>query len=289
LRQLKSRLPLTESEAHGALARMGFDDADASLTELARRAESHGLVVPFRVVRQRGCIFVVAPEQAAGVTALTTAAARAIQHWGLASVREIVKHVRVVHGHGAPSARATEPNRASRMTNTSRMTGACRIVDGKLARTVLSSLPQFSWLDQKLGWFWFRDCPNRLLRALGKIFSVTTSVKLDVLLAAVFRAEAQAGGPRPSRRALESACAQLPGCRLDGDDVRMDAALDRAEWLSPTELSLVDILEKSGGAASTSAIQRMAMACGIAPGTFWRTVRASPVVLTLSATLVLVR
>jgi hypothetical protein len=70
----------------------------------------------------------------------------------------------------------------------------------------------------------------------------------------------------------------------------MDAALDRAEWLSPTELSLVDLLEKSGGAASTTAIQRMAMACGIAPGTFWRTVRASPVVLTLpAATLMLVR
>jgi hypothetical protein len=162
-------------------------------------------------------------------------------------------------------------------------------VDRKLARTVLSSLPRFSWLDQKLGWFWFRDCPNRLLRALGKIFSVTTSVKMDVLLAAVFRAEAQALGPRPSRRALESACAQLPGCRLDGDDVRMEAALDRAEWLSPTELSLVDLLEKSGGAASTSAIQRMAMACGIAPGTFWRTVRASPVLLTLPATMMLVR
>ena len=290
LRHLKSRLPLTESEAHRALARMGFQDPDASVSELARRAEEHGLVVPFRVVRQRGCIFVVAPEQAAGVTALTTAAARAIQHWGLASVREIVKHVRVVHGHGPghgpPPARAPGSTGARR----SRTTNANRIVDGKLARTVLSSLPQFSWLDRKLGWFWFRDCPNRLLRALGKIFSVTTSVKLDVLLAAIFRAEAQAGGPRPSRRALESACAQLPGCRLDGDDVRMEAALYRAEWLSPTELSLVDLLEKSGGAASTTAIQRMALACGIAPGTFWRTVRASPVVLTLpAATLMLVR
>jgi hypothetical protein len=199
LRHLKSRLPLTESEAHHALARMGFQDEDASVTELARRAEGHGLLVPFRVVRQRGCTFVVAPEQAAGVTALTTAAARAIQHWGLASVREIVKHVRVVHGHGAPSAGATGSKGASR---TSRTTNASRIVDGKLARTVLSSLPQFSWLDRKLGWFWFRDCPNRLLRALGKIFSVTSSVKLDVLLAAVFRAEIHAGGLRPSRRAL---------------------------------------------------------------------------------------
>lgn len=277
LKDLKSRLPLTAPAANRAIVELGQAGREGSITELVKQAEAEGLVVPFRIVRQGACTFVVAPEQAAGVLALYAAAVHVVRHWGLASVRQIVKHVRVLHGQTAGASGAGDA------------TAERRFVDGRLARTVLSSLPRFSWLDRKLGWFWFRDCPNRLVRALGKVFSVTTSIGLDVLQTALFRSARPAGVAQPSRRAIESACAQLPGCRLEGAHVRVDAALDRTEWLSPTELSLVELLERAGGSGRTSTIHRMALACGIAPGTFWRTVRGSPIVRTHLSTLALVR
>lgn len=182
-----------------------------------------------------------------------------MQSWGLASVKQIVRHVRVLHRHA---------------------------IDNRIATAVLSSLPRFSWLDEKAGWFWFKDRPNRLVRALGKVFSVARRISLSDLLTAVLRS--YGFRERPGRRVIESACEQLPGFRVDGDWVTIERVLDRDEWLSPTELSLVEMLEQTGGVASSSSLSRIARAWGISLTTLRLAICRSPVIIRAQGDLMLI-
>ena len=155
---LAERLPISMERLEDVLRGQGLSPAPKNLTEIARLFRTPRGRPPFRIVRGGGMEIAVNRDAFAMATGLVTAAVNMVRFWGLASAPAVIDRTR---------AQIRSP------------------VVEPAAMDLLAALPRARWLDDARKWFTLNAPNGRLEVALDKIFSLTASVKLDELIAAL--------------------------------------------------------------------------------------------------------
>ncbi len=110
---------------------------------------------------------------------------------------------------------------------------------------VLESQPDFAWLDEENGWFWFSSTPrNGLVTQINKALAVASRLRVADLRAAVSRHHRRQGFAPPQRVLLEL-CRQC-GFSVHEGIIDAKSSSDSSDALSETEWYMVQVLNEHG-------------------------------------------
>jgi hypothetical protein len=235
-------------EVESTLTAAGDLPTSMSLSDLLCIAEQFGRPTGFTVVESGTTRLVVAPDTDRLIPEIQQAARRAVEHWGVATIEEVVAKV-------APS------------------------VKPELVARVLASSPGFGWLDEAGGWFWLSTRRNRLLNHVRKVLAVATQGLAVAALRDAVRRHYRWQGVAPPRRVLLEVCRRTAGLEVQRDVVRAKPPLHTARELSPTEQTLVQILLQHGGVMARLPFQDACVAAGMNRSTFMVYLDYSPVLV----------
>lgn len=147
--------------------------------------------------------------------------------------------------------------------------------EARLISAVLSSQPDFRWLDRHSGWFWLADTPrNRAVCRVHKMLSVANPLALAELRAGLGRM----GSPVAPESALLEFCRQIDGLSVRGDMIYADPGIESAAVLNKTEREIFQLLSENGGCMSNSELISQSCVLGIKRPTFYQCVSYSPIV-----------
>jgi len=138
------------------------------------------------------------------------------------------------------------------------------------------------WLSPDQQWLTFDDSPrNRLINVIRKVLSVSPSVHVNELRAALKRVH-RLQGFVPSRAVLREFCGGLGICKLERDIVTATASEDPSEVLGKTELLFYQILTEHGNVMSSFNLERECLKRGLNNHTFFQYISYSPIMLRLA-------
>jgi hypothetical protein len=255
---IRSLLPMSAADLGKALVAAGLTTRALSFEDVVDALKEAGLPTPFRVVRRAGATVLVAPENLAAAETLLTSAVHFVFHWGLCTTRALVARLQA-------------------LTTVS--------FDDAAVGRVLTSIPQFRWLDEESGWFSFIGPGSRASLAIRKVFAVTARVSCrDLRLALSKQIEAFSDVPE---RALEAYLFDVAGCAVVDGWVEPRAPLDPAP-LGYSERALVELLRRHGGDVATNSLRDEACQLGVTVSTARRLLRTSPLLIETAGRLRLV-
>ncbi len=175
---------------------------------------------------------------------------KAATRWGVANVEEIVANIAESFGDDS-------------------YFNAQQIIN------VVKSQPDFSWLDEESGWFWFAETPrNGLVSQIDKALSVAPSLRVADLRAAVSRHHRRRGFAPPQRVLLEL-CRQC-GFEVNEGIVHAKSDLDSLDVLSETEWLMVEVLKDHGPLMKRVDFEKHCQDLKIPRGTFYNYLNHSP-------------
>jgi hypothetical protein len=255
---IRGLLPLRPSELADALAAAGLADERLTFDDVVRLHREEKVSVPFRIVRRGGATVLVATESLGAAETLLADAAHYVFNWGVCTVRALLDRLQALTGLS---------------------------IELRAATRILTAIPRFRWLDEAAGCFSFAEYGTRLGLAVRKVFTVAEKVRLEDLTRALGNAvELLATVPR---RAIATYLSDVVGCEIRDDWVRPPATLTRAS-LERGERALVEVLQRSGGATTMSALRKRAAAAGVTARTLRDVTRTSPLMLLTAGSLRLV-
>jgi len=239
------RTPGVATDLEAALVAEGLTARLFRLSALPYAASVMGREMSFDV-SHHGQWLVVNAQGGDLASDILRSARRVVEHWGVATVDDIVEGV-----EGRPST--------------------------EFATTVLSSRPDFAWLDKGSGWFWLRSVPrNRLRNQIEKIMAVASEIEVGELRVGVGRHH-RTKGFAPPRRVLLEFCRQMPAYRVDGETVLCDPPPPVEEVLSETEQIIYRVLQKEGPVMQRAKLEERCLAAGMPGSTFNVYVDYSPI------------
>lgn len=154
-------------------------------------------------------------------------------------------------------------------------------IDSDFLGNLLTVLPNFSWLDEDTGWFWFNTgARNPLANSIRKIMSVSDSIDVSELREGIGRHYRRAGFS-PPRRVLLELCNQL-GFPIEGNRVLTDGKLDWREELGDIERTMVSILKENDYVMARVDYEQLCIQEGINRSTFYVYLGNSPVIQKLA-------
>ena len=143
-----------------------------------------------------------------------------------------------------------------------------------LMSAILSSQPDFRWLDHRSGWFWFAGTRNRAVVRVRKMLAVANPLGVNELRAGLGRM----GSPLAPARTLLALCRQIDGLWVRGDMIYANPGIESAEVLNKTERDLFQLLSENEGCMSNSELISQCCMLGIKRPTFYQCVTYSPIV-----------
>ncbi len=152
-----------------------------------------------------------------------------------------------------------------------------------LTEDFLTALDDFSWLDQKGGWFWFPGKRrNRLRQRIEKILAVAGRIELTELRAGIARDGNQENNALPTD-VLRQFCEQLPDCAVvpGSNDVRDMGARNIQRFLSISEQRLLHIFDEFGPVLEKAEIVSRATRAGVKRPSVEALIAKSPILLRL--------
>jgi len=147
--------------------------------------------------------------------------------------------------------------------------------EARLISAILSSQPDFRWLDRRSGWFWFAGVRNRAVVRVRKMLAVANPLALSELRAGLGR---MMGSPLAPERTLTALCRQIDGLSVRGDTIYANPGIESAEVLNKTERDLFQLLSENDGCMSSSELISQSCVLGIKRPTFYQCVTYSPIV-----------
>jgi hypothetical protein len=239
--------PAPAEEVESKAVQLKLTKSSFRLEGLLTAAELLRRKATFSVVHI-GCRYVVPLDQAELINRVLRIARRGVEHWGAATVDDLVAEV--------SKQLPVTPDFAAR---------------------VLTGSEGFQWLEQSRGWFWFRSVPrNRLVNQIRKIVSVARKIDVSELRGGVGRHHRMRGFAPPSGVLLEL-CRSIPGLHTDGNVVGTDHQLSWEKVLSGTERIFVRILLESGPVMSREELEQRCLKEGMKRATFYIYLDYSPV------------
>jgi hypothetical protein len=248
---LAGRLPAPVERLEAALRVDGFTRVGLGLDHVAVAAKLLGRATPLRIARVGTGRLAVGLEQLSAVPAIVEAATKEVFYHGLTTIRAIYE---IVVG---------------------------RFPDGVNEPLVLETLQlvdSFQWLDRGAGWFRLASITRHgLPRTIDKILAVAGRLSVAELREAVGRNRRMWKAAPPACVLLEF-CRQIPGVRIDGDQVISDPPRDWRRTLAGVELRLVEILQQQGPVMERGVLEDLCLASGINRFSFHAFIACSPVI-----------
>ena len=152
--------------------------------------------------------------------------------------------------------------------------------DGRLIAHVLAGVGDLRWLDRASEWFWLPTVPrNPLVRRIRKVLSVANPARFADLCAGIAR-EYQQQSYAPPAAVLRELCRQIPGLRVEGEQVTADPRIDPREVLGELEQAIVDVLGEHGGSLRRTELAAICLGKGLNRSSFYSALSHSPVIAT---------
>jgi len=153
--------------------------------------------------------------------------------------------------------------------------------EARLISAILSSEPDFRWLDRRSGWFWLAGTRrNRAVGRVRKMLAVANPLAVSELRAGLGRMDS----PLAPERTLLEFCRQIDGLSVRGDTIYANPGIESAEVLNKTELDILKLLTENDGCMSNSELISQAWVLGIKRPTFYQCVTYSPIVARYNGT-----
>jgi hypothetical protein len=147
--------------------------------------------------------------------------------------------------------------------------------EADLIEAILSSQPDFRWLDRRSGWFWLTDAPrNRAVKRIRKMLAVANPLTVEELRAGLGRM----GSPLASEQTLLGFCRQIDGLSVCGDLIHASPCIATAEVLNKTERHIYQLLSQNNGCMANSELIWESNRLGMKRPTFYQCVTYSPIV-----------
>ncbi len=151
-------------------------------------------------------------------------------------------------------------------------------VDDALVTAVVCESAGFVWLERRTGWFYLPSvAKNAVVSRVAKVLSVTGAVRLAELHAGIRRDERMREFVMPEY-ILAELCERLPGVRVRGEVVYAEQRQAPEDVLETTELTLLRLLEQSGGEADRHELEHACLAAGMKASSFNNRIAYSPIV-----------
>jgi hypothetical protein len=134
---------------------------------------------------------------------------------------------------------------------------------------VLEACPLVEWLDEKHSWFWLHPISrNRLARQILKVISIARRISISELNAGLGRTQRFAGLNLPLP-ILRGVCSRITGCRLEGEVVVAEPALDPGKLLTRVEAKVARVLQEHGPVLPSDRFQELCLDAGVSSKTFY--------------------
>jgi len=209
--------------------------------------------LPYCVVRYKKTRFVVKPNKVNVPKKIIYIARRAVEHWGVVTIPDIV-------------------------AQTKEKTG--QTISSEFVVSVLTAQKEFVWLDKSTGWFWLTSrTRNRLLNYIKKVLSVSSNIDVSSLRAGVGRSH-RMKGVSPPRRVLIELCRQLTWCRVENNLIVADPPLNWEEILKDgvIEWAMCSILKQYGPVMRTDDFEKHCKELGVNQNSFFVYLSYSPII-----------
>jgi len=252
LKKVAEQMPGTASDIEFELVRQGITREPFRLEGLSTAAKILGRNPIFIVVRFGNQRFIIPQGSLNYLKVIIQQSRRAIEHWGVATISDIVAQVEEdVHQH----------------------------VPSNFAVSVLSTLKDFRWLDESRGWFFLSSVPrNRLLNLIEKILSVCDQIDIGDLRPGISRNHRMEGFA-PPKEVLLQFCREIPWCKVLGRSVYADPRLDWEQVLKgTTDWAMCAILKEYESAITTAEFEKRCLEVGINRNTFYAYLSYSPII-----------
>jgi hypothetical protein len=157
------------------------------------------------------------------------------------------------------------------------------VADGHLIGLVLALAEDCRWLDRASEWFWLPEVPrNPLLRRVRKILSVANPVRLSELCAGLAREHRVQSYSAPPA-VLSEWCRQVPGLRVEGDNIFAEPGIEPCTVLSEMEAAILDVLVVRGRIMRCADLASVCLKNGMNRASFYSCLSHSPVVVPVGA------
>jgi hypothetical protein len=251
LQAIAEEIPCPVERLESTLAERNLCRAPFRLDVVISAAEITGRSCPFIIEDADGMPFALPRDQEGIVKIVLQLTRKSISHWGAATIEDIAAQVsESLH----------------------------RKISAEFVKTVLSTQPGFSWLDEPSGWFWLKSITrNPLLNQIQKVISVAPRIHVSELRAGVSRPHRREGFA-PPQRVLIALCAQAEGYAVEGSSVLANTPLDYREVLSDTESIIVDVLHEHGPVIQRPKLEQLCLGKGLHRDAFYIHLSYSPVV-----------
>ena len=248
---LDARLPCSVETLEQEMRESGLTVIGLRLENIESAARLLGRPVPFTLVTIDRGRLAVRLSQEAIPPAITELAKKEIYYHGVARVQEIVDLL-------AP--RFLEQ------------------VGSQLVAETLQLVHGFSWLDRSDGWFRIASIARHgLPKAIDKVLAVAGRIAVEELAVAVSRNRRMWKTPPPESMLLEF-CRQMPGVRIEGDQIFADPPRAWEDALTGVELQLVRILKEHGPVMDRGALEDLCVGHGMNRFSFHAFIACSPVI-----------
>jgi hypothetical protein len=147
--------------------------------------------------------------------------------------------------------------------------------EADLIEAILSSQPDFRWLDRHSGWFWLAEAPrNRAVKRIRKMLAVANPLTVEELRAGLGRM----GSIIAPAQTLLTFCRQIDGLSVSGDLIHASPSIKTADVLNKTERHIYQLLSENNGCMANSALIWESNRLGMKRPTFYQCVTYSPIV-----------
>jgi hypothetical protein len=253
---VEQRLPAAAAALEAELHERGWTAVGMPLENLATAAALLGRRGDFRVIKidpdeKQSPRLAVRPDQVAAVPAIADVAKKDVYFHGLATVAQI------------------ERLAAARFPD---------CVGTELVRQTLQSVEGFAWLDESQGWFRIRNIGKHgLPKTVDKVLAVAGRISVGQLRAALGRNRRLWKTPPPESVLLQF-CRDLPGVKIDREQIVADPPRDWRKSLTGVELKLVSVLTEHGPVMERGALEDICVGDGMNRFSFHAFVSWSPVI-----------
>jgi hypothetical protein len=255
---LDKAISLIAQQTPGVATRIesGFFVQDVSnqpfrLEGIVNAAELLGRKIPFIVEKVGQTRFVLPARGNDLPKVIVRSAKKFVSRWGVTTVEDLAAYVARKAGLGLNTDFVTQ---------------------------VLLDLRDFQWLDEQGGWFWLTAVPrNRILNQIRKILSVSDHLHVSELRGGLTRV-LRLRGFAPPRRVILEMCRQIPGCRVEVNEIFVEPSYKPGDLLGETEITMLRVLRQDGPVLPSLRFEELCLSRGMNRATFYMFLQYSPII-----------
>lgn len=252
LKFVTEELPKPAASIEAKLATEGITEKPFRIEGLQTAAKLLRRTIPFQIVIFEKKRFIVPPGLVEAPKMIRSLAKKAIEHWGVSTVSDIVSKIEEETG---------------------------QFVQVDFVVWVLFLLKGFTFLDKSHSWFWISSVPrNRLVNQIEKILSVASEIHIAELRTGIAR-HRRMRGLAPPRPVLLNLCRKLSWCRVAGSIIAADPPLNWEKILSGTnEWAMALVLKEHGPVLSRASFEEICLELGLNRNSFSIVLGYSPII-----------